>query len=237
MGNPVTRLDWSAGCGTFGRLTRPDGSVELIETLWFGEREAALVVLSSGDRAILDCAHAGLLLSVLPVEVACAEVCMPVPGRIKVGDGWRRVDPFHSERHRSVRFRALTRLIYERQLPCRYSMLRFAAGETAGEHDGPCVEDPEQTAGNVAERLAREPGLRLADALHAELLADALCAVNDAATAQELLDRAGWSALLPELEHELASYSTALPESIAALQGGTDSQLDLFQERRSYGGD
>ena len=192
----VKHLDWSVGCGTFAHLVRPDGTRQLIETLWFSEQESAVVLLDSGDREIVAWKRERPLVQILSAEAACAEAGMPVPGRIKVAGDWRRVDPFHSERHRSAQFRALTALIEHRRLACRYSLLQFAAGEPVGDWRGPCVEDPEQTAGNVAERLAREPGQSLARALRDELLADALCAVKDTHEAEELLERAGWDSVL-----------------------------------------
>ena len=229
----VKHLDWSVGCGTFAHLLRPDGSRHLIETLWFSEHESAVVLLDRGDREIIAWRREQPLVQVLTAEAACTEAEMPLPGRIKVAGDWRRVDPFHSERHRSSQFRALTALIEYRRLPCRYSLLQFAAGETVGDRRGPCVEDPEQTAGNVAERLARDPGQGLTHALHAELLADALCAVDDAHQAEELLERAGWGAVLANLERVLGGYGGAAPISPGVpLQQANDVQLTLFGEGR-----
>jgi hypothetical protein len=238
MGKPaVSHLNWRVGCGTFGHLITPAGSRELIETLWFSEQEAAVVLLASGDRQIVACKKETTLLSVVAAEAACAEVGIPLPGRIKVAGEWRRVDPFHSERHTSARFRALTGLIRERRLPCRYSLLHFALGEGVGEWGGPCVEDPEQTAANVAERLARERGLPLAEALHAELLGDALCAVETPDEAQQLLDRAGWSALFANLERELPTVTSTLPPPGTRPPAAGDSQLALFEGGTSDGRD
>lgn len=229
----LNRLDWSLGCGTFAELMFPDGPVRLIETLWFTERETAVVILQTGDREIIAWPQTEHLVRVLPAEAACARVEIPPPSRIKVVSSWRRVDPFHSERHRSARFRALTELIRHRRLPCRYSLLHFAAGGEVGDWHGPCAEDPEQTAGNVAERLARTPGLSLPAALEAELIADALAATDSPDDARALIDRAGWSSVLGQLDDLLRGYvgpvsppspGTPPPAATAA------AQLTLFSE-------
>lgn len=221
----VRHLDWSVGCGTFAALFGPGGGELLIETLWFTEREAAVVNLHSGEREIIAWPTLRPIVRVLEPDVACAQVGMPVPGRIKVADSWRRVDPFHSERHRSERFRALIAVIRDLRLPCRYSLLAFADTERPAAYTGPCVEDPEQTAGNVAERLARTPALSVADALHAELLDDATCVSQDPAAAAALLAKTAWPATLARLDELLASAATAT----ACLPLPWDDQPDAAQ--------
>ena len=238
MKNTATRLDWGVGCGAFGRLLRPDGTSTLIETLWFNETTASVVRLTDGDREIVPWAAKPHLITVIPDAAACDEAGMPAPGRVKVGDSWRRVDPFHSERHRSQRFRALVALIYDRRLPCRYSLLAAAADDD-WDFGGPCVEDPEQTAGNVAERVARDPDLPVAEALRAELLSDAEIATGDTGGAQELLSTTGWTGLLDRLEAALAHYANAAPTpptpapALAAVAAREDAQLSFQLPERS----
>jgi hypothetical protein len=228
----VKRLDWSLGCGTFAQLIERDGSARLIETLWFSEREAAVVVLDNGDRAIIGWRERKPMVRVLTAEAACALAGMPAPAQIKVASSWRRVDPFHSERHRSPRFRALTTMIRHRRLACRYSLLDLAAGQDAGDWLGPCIEDPEQTAGNVAERLARDPRQPLPAALEAELLADAVAVTGAPDSARALLERAGWWPVLADLDAILQGYAT-VPDTTEQPRGpdpgaGDPAQLTLF---------
>lgn len=228
----VARLDWSAGCGTFGTLMRQDGSHSLIETIWFSEREAAVVRLENGERQIIPWPTETAMLRTLSADVACDQVGMPPPPRIKVAGDWRRADPFHTERNRSARFRALITLIRYRQLPCRYSLLHFAQGERPGDFTGPCTEDPEQTAANVAERLARDRTLTIAAALRAELLDDALVAAADQTAAHALLQRAGWPDVLCDLDRELASHAPPAPPAIEPPpRPEPNPQLELFASR------
>jgi hypothetical protein len=232
MGKPnVTRLDWGAGCGTFGVLTRPDGAQSLIETVWFSEREVAVVRLANGERQIIPWAQERAMLRVLSAEAACEQVGMPIPPRIKVAGEWRRADPFHTERHRSDRFRSLVALIRARRLPCRYSLLAASNDEQIGYFSGPCTEDPEQTAANVAERLARDQALTVTAALETELLQDALIAVCDLPSAHALLARAGWPAILADLDRELLAFTEQPPALlIAPPTPGAPVQLDLFAD-------
>lgn len=203
-------LDWPIGCGAFGMLTRPDGTQALVETLRFGERDVTVVRLSDGDREII-ARDSGATIAVLPDDAAAAKVGMPTPRTIKVGDDWRRIDPFHTERYRSARFRSLVAMIYALKLPCRYSF-HAAAGHAGRMPDfaGPREEDPEQTAGNTAERMAREPGVSVQAALRAELLEDAAIAVGPTA-ADALLGDAGWDPVLKDLKRYLAEHHSDLP--------------------------
>ena len=203
------RLDWPIGCGAFGVLTRADGTQALVETLRFGERDATVVRLERrrpGDRRARQRTRSPSSRD----EDAAAQVGMPEPRKIKVGDDWRRIDPFHTERYRSGRFRSLVAMIYALKLPCRYSLL--AAAEHAGrmpDFGGPREEDPEQTAGNVAERMAREPGVSVRAALRAELLEDAAIAVGPAAATPSRRRRL--DPVLRDLERYLAEHHTDLP--------------------------
>jgi hypothetical protein len=192
------------------------------------------VLLATGEREIIPWSTSPRTLRPLEPELAAIEAGMPAPSRLKVAGGWRRIDPFHSERHLSPRFRALTALIYALRLPCRYSLIAFALDEPF-QFTGPCAEDPEQTAGNLAERLARDPSLSVTSALHLELLADAGQACPDPGAAQELLDRAEWSAILADLELHLARHTAAAPaaaqtpDRLVSPSAIGPEQLSLFQ--------
>ncbi|HEV7805436.1 MAG TPA: hypothetical protein VGO80_06445 [Solirubrobacteraceae bacterium] len=224
-------LHWSVGVNTFGVLLRPDGEQGLVELVRFDEREAAVVRLSDGDRELVPWSDGEHLFIVVDDEVAAARAGMPAPRRVKVGSGWRRIDPFHTERHCSAKFRALVALIYAQRLPCRYSLIAAGADGVSPDYSGPAEEDPEQTAANTAERLARLPALTYREALHAELLEDAALAVGPR-DAEGLLARFGWPAILALLDEQLAVYATDVPE----LREGSpsepvripDTQLNLF---------
>ena len=120
-------LHWSVGVNTFGVLLKPDGDERLVELVRFDEREATVVRLSDGDRELVPWREGRHRLIVVDDEIAATRAAMPAPHRVKVGSGWRRIDPFHTERHRSATFRALVALIYTRRLPCRYSLIAAGA--------------------------------------------------------------------------------------------------------------
>jgi hypothetical protein len=224
-------LHWSVGVNTFGVLLRPDGEQGLVETLRFDEHEAAVVRLADGNRELVPWRNGQHLFIVVVDEVAATRAAMPAPHRVKVGSGWRRIDPFHTERHRSARFRALIALIYSQRLPCRYSLIAAGSEGVSPDYSGPAEEDPEQTAANTAERLARLPALTYGEALHAELLEDAALAVG-ARDSELLLERFGWPAVLARLDEQLAAYSTDVPEVREGSPSEPiripDTQLNLF---------
>ena len=224
-------LHWSVGVNTFGVLLHPDSEQRLVEIVRFDEREATAVRLDDGNRELVTWREGRHRFIVVDDDVAAARAGMPAPRRVKVGSGWRRIDPFHTERHRSARFRALVALIYARRLPCRYSLMAAGAEGVSPDYSGPAEEDPEQTAANTAERLARLPALTYVAALHAELLEDATLAVGTRG-ADGLLERFGWLAVLARLDEQLAAYATDVPElregSPSEPARSPDTQLNLF---------
>jgi hypothetical protein len=237
-GGGPTPFDWQVGCGTFGLLTRPDGQHALVETIRFDDVDATVVRLTDGAREIVPWPTGRYTISVLDDEAAAARAGMPPPRRLKVGDGWRRIDPFHTERHRSPPFRELVALIYARGLPCRYSLLGAAENPgLAPDFAGPAEEDPEQTAANTSERIARDPSLTFAAALEQDLLADAAHAAGDLARGRALLASSGWTLVLTDLAGHLQHYSTLMPALAAgepippADPAANTPQLALFGDQ------
>lgn len=198
------------GPGAFGDLTRPDGRRVLIETVRMTERDAVAVDLSTGDRVLFpydDCRRLHLFAEI-PADAAAERAGMPPPVTLQVGDMHRRTDPFHSERHLSRRFRAITTLVARHRLPCSFGLVMASLGPLwDGAFVDAHVDDPGRTAADVAERLAREPALTVGEALHAQLLED--IALPDA-RAHELLDAVGWSAVLARIDDHLLDAASDL---------------------------
>jgi hypothetical protein len=199
-------FDWRVGCGAFGRLQLAGAAELLIETIRFDDREAVIVNLADGCRRVVRYADAGHQFAQLSLSDAAAAAGMPEPVVLNVGGMARRVDPFHSERHLSERFRALTALVLDRSLPCAYGMLKAAAGQWDGCYEAAHIEDPEQTAGNVSETLARHPAWTLTDALRDQLRRDGLIGARQL---DELLERTGWASVLADLAAALDEYRQA----------------------------
>lgn len=225
------------GCGTFGYLHHADGRDLLIETVRFTETEAvAINMTDGGGRLILPDWQGAHQFTALPAETACAAAGIPAPVTRTVGDMRRRIDPFHTERYLSPQFRGLVALIFERQLPSSHGLLlaTHADGWDA-RWEGPHIEDPEQTAGNIAERQARHTDWPLEVAIRDQLMHDARTTPD---RLDELLDKTGWTPVLADIDrlvtdrHDAAPYplhaDAAVPEPSTSRGETEDTQLTLL---------
>lgn len=210
------RFSWAVGVGVFGDITFPSGERRLIETVRMTESEAIVIDLVDGARRVFDYANGHHLFAPVTLEIAADRAGMPAPVTLAVGDMLRRIDPFHSERHLNARFRALNAMIFDRRLPCAYSLLLAARRTWGGRYDGAHGEDPEQTAANVATAIARQPDLTVHEALARQLAQDS--GLTDSPSAlRMLLDDVGWTATLADLDQLLAAYADAEPYPVAFL--------------------
>jgi len=214
-------FDWRVGCGAFGRLQHSHAGELLIETVRFDEREAVLVDLADGSRRVLTYTQAHHAFAPLSPSKAAAAAGMPEPVTLKVGDMARRIDPFHSERYLSARFRSLCALIFARSLPCAYGLLKASGGEWDGRYEGAHIEDPEQTAANVSETLARNPTWTLAQALRDQLARDAQLTGPALAA---LFEATGWASVFGDLAGQLDEHQHAAPYPLLG-------ELDARQSR------
>lgn len=207
------------GCGTFGILHHADGRDLLIETIRFTETEAVAVNLTDhGTRVILPDWPGAHQFTPLPAADACQAADIPAPVTRKVGDMHRRVDPFHTERYLNAQFRGLVALIFDKHLPCNHGLLLAARANGWDERwEGPHIEDPEQTAGNVADRQARNPTWTLERAIRDQLLHDAR---TTPARLDALLERAGWTPVLANIDALVTGCQNAAPYP---LYTGTDT--------------
>lgn len=219
-------FQWMLGCGAFGYLHHADGRDLLIETLRFTETEAVAVNLTDGGtRLVLPDWPGAHQFTPLDAGVACELVGIPAPVTRKVGDMHRRVDPFHTERYLNPQFRGLVALIFEKCLPSSHGLL--LAARATGEQvtwEGAHIEDPEQTAGNVAERQARNPGWTLEQALRDQLLHDAATAETRLAA---LLDTTGWTPVLADIDALVTARHDAAPYPLY-----TDTDAPAISPRR-----
>jgi len=203
-------FDWMLGCGTFGYLHHADGRDLLIETIRFTEHEAVVINLAQhADRIVLDAWAGKHQFTALTAKAATALAEIPTPVTRKVGDMDRRVDPFHTERYLSPRFRGLVSLIFERRLPCNHGLLLLNhANSWSGAWEGPHIEDPEQTAANISERLARNPTWTLERATREQLHRDAHISADDL---DALLARTEWASILPNIDRLVQERHDASP--------------------------
>lgn len=230
-------FDWMLGCGTFGYLHHADGRDLLVETIRFTENEAVAVNLTDGGTRLIlpDWAGAHQFTRLTPAA-ACGVAAIPAPVTRKVGDMHRRVDPFHTERYLNAQFRALVALIFDKRLPCGHGLLLHAHADGWSERwEGPHIEDPEQTAGNVAERQARNADWTLARAVRDQLQHDARTTPEEL---DELLERSTWASVLTDIDalvaerHDAAPYPLytdhAAPTTSAATGDADTPQLTLL---------
>ncbi|MDO8185833.1 hypothetical protein Q5424_01140 [Conexibacter sp. JD483] len=210
------RFSWAVGVGVFGDITFPSGERQLIETVRMTESEAVVVDLADGARRVFDYTDGHHLFTPVTLEVAADRAGMPAPVTLAVGDMLRRIDPFHSERHLNARFRALNAMIFDRRLPCAYSLLLAARRAWGGRYDGAHGEDPEQTAANVATAIARQPELTVHDALANQLAQDSGL-TDDPSALRALLDDCGWTDTLADLDHLLVAHADAEAYPVALL--------------------
>ncbi|HEX6359513.1 hypothetical protein [Actinophytocola sp.] len=213
---PLTPI---VGVGKFGWLRSPaDGAGRLCETRCFagpvGAEEATLIALDDGSTVFAP-ADGSLLWDRRDAAEACAFVGMAEPAVERFESFERRLDPHHVERERSRMWNVLVETVRRWSLPSRYALTAAAEDRDVVAGIGLVDEDPEIFAAAIAERVAR--GAQPFAAVLAELADDAGLGDGSLELAG-LLDRTGWSAVLPDLERQLAELAptrTADPGELA----------------------
>lgn len=218
-------LTWRQGVlDRFGWAIGPDGQVRLVELVRhiYGA-ESTVTCLHTGDRLLLPGDGSWEFLTTTGPQ-ACAAVGIPAPlvdGNS--GEGARRADPFHVERHRSPWFCATLALIRERRLPTGYNLRAVADGEDFTVDGEQSYEAGESFCARVSERRCAQ-GIPQRAAILEQLDIDLLHLPIAARTA--VIAETDWPAALDALD----GHHTFELQRIPALElpNPIDVQLSLL---------